>query len=134
MNELENYGGLGIARTHGWVELTPTVLGEFEPSKFDCIPYLKIVDTSQGDCMVIVPLPWGYHRMTGQCPCHFMNTAWASCGDLACSLPLSQEPTIIFSPNDYRKSCLLLVRVPGSCDATCNVSMGYRLVIFQNLS
>ena len=36
---------------------------------------LKIVDTSQGDRAIIVPLPWGYCRVTVQCPYDFMGPA-----------------------------------------------------------
>ena len=72
------------------------------------IPRLKTVDISQGDHMVIVPSPCGYRRITVQCPCNFTNTARASCRDLACSLRLFQESTIIFGPSDYLKSCVVL--------------------------
>ena len=58
----------------------------------------EIVDTSQGDRTIIVPSPWGYRRMTVRCPFDFMGPAKASCGDLAGSLRLSQESTIIFEP------------------------------------
>ena len=42
--------------------------------------------------------PWGYGRMTVQCPYDFTGPAKVSCGDLACSLRPSQESTIIFGP------------------------------------
>ena len=48
--------------------------------------------------MIIVPSPWGCRRMTVRCPYDFMGPAKASCGDLAGSLRLSQESTIIFWP------------------------------------
>ena len=59
---------------------------------------LEIVDTSQGDRTIIVPSPWGYRRMTVRCPYDFVGPARASCGDLAGSLRLSQESTLIFGP------------------------------------
>ena len=59
---------------------------------------LKIVDTSQGARTIIVPSPWGYRRMIVRCPYDFMSPARASSGDLAGSLRLSQESTIIFGP------------------------------------
>ena len=62
------------------------------------IPCLKIVSTLQDDRTVTVPSPWGYRKMTTQCLCKFMKTAGVSCGDLAGSLRLSQEPTVIFWP------------------------------------
>ena len=58
----------------------------------------EIVDTSQGDRTFIVPSLWGYRRMTVRYPYDFMGPAKASCGDLAGSLRLSQESTIIFGP------------------------------------
>ena len=45
---------------------------------------------------IIVLSPWGYRRMTVRCPYDFMGPA--SCGDLAGSLRLSQESTMIFWP------------------------------------
>ena len=59
---------------------------------------LTSVDTSQDDRAVIVPLPWGYCRVTVRCLYDFISTARPSCGDLAGSLRLSQETTIIFGP------------------------------------
>ena len=59
---------------------------------------LKIVDTSQGDHTIIVQSPRGYHRVTVRCPYDFIGPARPSCGDLAGSLRLSQESTIIFWP------------------------------------
>ena len=64
---------------------------------------LKIVDRSQGDRTIIVPSPWGYRRMTVRCRYDFMGPARASCGDLAGSLRLSQESTIIFGPKCLSK-------------------------------
>ena len=59
---------------------------------------LKIVDTSQGDSAINVPLPWGYRRVTIRSPYDFMGPARPWCGNLAGSLRLSQESTIIFGP------------------------------------
>ena len=59
---------------------------------------LKIVDTSQGDRAIIVPSSWGYRRVTVRCPYDFIGPTRPSCGDLAGSLRLSQESTIIFGP------------------------------------
>ena len=59
---------------------------------------LDIVDTLQGDRTIILPSRWGYRRMTARSPYDFMGPAKASCGDLAGSLRLSQESTIIFGP------------------------------------
>ena len=94
---------------------------------------LKIVDTSQGDHTIIVPSSWGYRRMTVQCPYDFKGPARASCGDLAGSLRLSHESTIIFRlklqskivryPHDH-----LSVAVQASYDVTamCLRAMGLR--------
>ena len=68
------------------------------------ISLLEIVDTSQGDRTIIVPSPWGYRRMTVRCPYDFMGLAKAFCGDLAGSLRLSQESTIIFGPRCQSKT------------------------------
>ena len=65
---------------------------------------LEIVDTSQADRTIIVPLPWGDRRMTLRCPYNFMGPANASCSDLAGSLRLSQESTIIFGPRCQSKT------------------------------
>ena len=59
---------------------------------------LKIVETLLGDSPIIVPSPWGYRRVTVRCWYDFMGPASLSCGDLAGSLRLSQESTIIFGP------------------------------------
>ena len=76
---------------------------------------LKIVDTSQGDRAFIVPSPWGYRRVTVQCPYDFMGHARPSCGDLMGSLRLSQESTIIFwAKNNNLKSCVVLT-ITGRC-------------------
>ena len=64
----------------------------------------EIVDMSQGDRTIIVPSPWGYRRMTVRCPNNFMGPAKASGGDLAGSLRLSQESTIIFGPRWQSKT------------------------------
>ena len=81
------------------------------------------VDTSQGDRTIIVQTPWGYRRMTVRCPYDFIGPARALCGDLAGSLRLSQESTIIFGqkwqsktlrcPHDHR-----VVHARGSYDVT----------------
>ena len=100
---------------------------------------LEIVDTSQGDRTIIVPSPWGYRGVTVGCPYDFVGPARASYGDLAGSLWLSQESTIIFGPKWQSK----IVRCPhdhravpptGIVRRHCDVSMGYRLTIFSNLS
>ena len=54
-------------------------------------------DTSQGDRTIIVPSPWGYRRMTVRYPYDFICHAKASYDDLAGSLRLSKESTIIFA-------------------------------------
>ena len=63
-----------------------------------------IPDTSQGARTIIVPSPWGYRRMIVRCPYDLMGPARASCGDLAGSLRLSQESTIIFGPKWQSKT------------------------------
>ena len=97
---------------------------------------LKIVDTSQGDRTIIVPLPWGYRRMTVRCPYNFMGPARASCGNLVGSLRLSQESTIIFGPKCQSK----IVRGPhdhravpvrGSFDVTTTCLRATGLRFFQ---
>ena len=97
---------------------------------------LEIVDTSQGDRMMIVSSPWDYRRMTVRCPYDFMGPAKASCGDLAGSLRLSQESTIIFGPKWQSKT----LRCPHDHHAVavrivrchCDVSTG--LWFFSKLS
>ena len=89
---------------------------------------MEIVDTSQGDRTIIVP--WGYRRMTVRYPYDFMGPARASCGDLAGSLRLSQESTIIYGPilqsktlrcpHDHRA-----VPVRGSYDVTAMCLRAY---------
>ena len=59
---------------------------------------------AKSDRTIIVPSPWGYRRMTVRCPYNFMVPAKASCRDLAGSLRLSQESTIIFGPIWQSKS------------------------------
>ena len=87
---------------------------------------LEIVDTSQGDRTIIVPLPWGYRRVTVRCPYNFVGPAMASYGDLAGSLRLSQESTL-FSRSP-------LGAPTGIVRPHCDVSTGYGLTIFSNLS
>ena len=100
---------------------------------------LEIVDTLQGDPTIIVPSPWGYRRVTVRCPYDFVGPARASYGNLAGSLRLSQESTIIFGPKWQSK----IVRCPhdhravphtGIVRRHCDVSTGYGLTIFSNLS
>ena len=84
---------------------------------------LEIVETSQGDRTIIVPSPWGYRRMTVRCPYNFMGPAKASFGDLAGSLRLSQESTIIFGPRLQSKTLHCphdhrAVPIRGSYDVT----------------
>ena len=95
---------------------------------------LEIVETSQGDRTIIVPSPWGYRRMTVRCPYDFMGPAKALCGDLADSLRLSQESTIIFVPRGQSKTLRCphdhrAVPVRGSYDVTamCLRATGIRL-------
>ena len=91
---------------------------------------------SQGDRTIIVPSPWGYRRMTVRCPYDFMGPTRASCGDLADSLRLSQESTIILGQNDNLKPCVVLtiiVRCPYE-DRTMSLRCVYGLTIFSNLS
>ena len=96
---------------------------------------LEIVDVSQGDRTIIVPSPWGYRRMTIRFPFDLMGPAKASCGGLAGSLRLSQESTIIFRPRWQSKT----LRCPhdhrtGIVRCHCDVSTGYGLTFFSNLS
>ena len=100
---------------------------------------LKIVDTSQGDRTIIVPSPCGYRRMTVPCPYDFMGPARASYGDLAGSLRLSQESTIIYGPKWHSK----IVRGPhdhravpvrGSYDVTAMCLRATGLRFFSILS
>ena len=79
-----------------------------------------------------MPSPLGYRRMTVRCPYDFMGPAGASCGDLACSLRLSQESTIIVGQNDNLKPCVVLtitVRCPYG-DRTMSLRCIYGLTIF----
>ena len=100
---------------------------------------LEIVDTSQGNRTIIVPSPWGYHRMTVRCPYDFIGPAKASCGDLAGSLRLSQESTIIFGPR-WQSNTLRCphdhnaVPVRGSYDVTAMCLQATGLRFFSNLS
>ena len=103
---------------------------------------LDIVDTSQGDHTIIVPSPSGYRRMTVRCPYDFMGPAKASCGDLAGSLRLSQEPTIIFRPRLQSKTLrcphdhrAVPVRVSYDVTAMCLRATGldfFKFVIVQS--
>ena len=100
------------------------------------IPVWKIVDTSQGDRTIIVPSPWGYRRMTVRCPYDFMGPARTSCGDLAGSLRLSQESTIIFGPKWQSKTLRCphdhrAVPVRGSYDVTAICLRATGLRFFQ---
>ena len=99
----------------------------------------EIVDTSQGYHTIIVPSPWGYCRMTIWCPYDFMGPARASCGDLAGSLRLSQESTIIFGPRWQSKTLRCphnhrAVPVRGSYDAPAMCLRATGLRFFSNLS
>ena len=71
---------------------------EMKQTAYDYNQYtrLKMVDTSQGDQVIIVPSSWGYRRVTVRCPYDFMGPARPLCGDLAGSLRLSQvtRPTM----------------------------------------
>ena len=94
---------------------------------------LVIVDTSQGDRTIIVPSPRGYRMMTVRCPYDFMGPAKAPCGDLAGSLRLSQESTIIFGPRRQSKTLRCphdhrAVPVPGlyAVTAMCLRATGLR--------
>ena len=107
-------------------------LNETTDNQYTC---LKIVDTSQGDRAIIVPSPCGFRRVTVRCPYDFMGPARPWCSDLADSLRLSQESTIIFGPKMQSK----IVRCPhdhrtGIVRCYCDVSTGYGLTIFSNLS
>ena len=80
------------------------------------------------------------HRLgvTVRCPYDFMCPARASCGDLAGSLRLSQESTIILGHNDNLNPALSS-RSPcgartGIVRCHCDVSTSYGLTIFSNLS
>ena len=100
------------------------------------ISLLEIVDTSQGDRTIILPSPWGYRRMTVRCPYDFMGPAKASCGDLAGSLRLSQESTIIFGPRWQSKTLRCshdhrAVPVRGSYDVTAMCLRATGLRFFQ---
>ena len=95
-----------------------------------------MVDTSQGDRTIVVPSPWVNRRMTVRGPYDFMDPARASCGDLAGSLRLSQESTIILGqkwqtkiercPHDHRT-----VPVRGSYDVTAMCLRATGLRFFQ---
>ena len=94
---------------------------------------LETVYASQGDCTIIVPSHCGYRRMTVRCPYDFMGPAKASSGDLASSLRLSQESTIIFGPRRQSKTLRCTrdhraVPVPGPYDviAMCLRARGLR--------
>ena len=99
----------------------------------------EIVDTSQGDRTIIVPSPWGYRKMTVRCPYDFMGPAKASCGNLAGSLRLSQDSTIIFGPR-WRSKTLRCphdhrtMPVRGSYDITAMCIRATGLRFFSNLS
>ena len=97
------------------------------------VPRLKIVDTPQGDRMIIVSSPWGYRRMAARCSYDFMSPTWASCGDLAGTLRLSQEfgqndSKIVRCPHDHRAG-----PVGGLCHATAMCLRAYNF-FFSNLS
>ena len=84
----------------------------------------------QGARTIIVSSPWGYHRVTVRCPQYFMGPARASCGDLAGSIRLSQESTIIFGPKWLSKTLRCphdhrAVPVRGSYDATAMCLRAY---------
>ena len=99
----------------------------------------EIVDTSHGDRTIIVPSPWGYRRMTVRCP---VRLKWALQRHRAATLR---------APCDYCKSLrsflgqddnvkpALSSRSPcgartGIVRCHCDVSTGYWLTIFSNLS
>ena len=95
-----------------------------------------IVDTSQGDRTIIVPSPWGYRRMTVLCPYDFMGHVKALCDNLAGSLRLSQESTIIFGPRLQSKTLRCpqdrrAVPVRGSYDVTAMCLRATGLRFFQ---
>ena len=94
---------------------------------------LKIVDTSQGDRAIIVPSPWGYRRVTVRCQYDFIGPARPSCGNLAGSLRLSEESTIIFwAKNDNLKSCVIpTTTVLGSYGVTAMCLRATGLRFFQ---
>ena len=76
-----------------------------------------------------MPSPWGYRRMTVRCPYDFMGPERASCDDLAGSLRLSQESTIILGQNDNLKPCFVFttsVRCPYG-DRTISLRCVYGL-------
>ena len=96
----------------------------------------EIVDTSQGNLMIILPSPWGYRRMTVRCRYDFMGPAKASCGDPAGSLRLSQESTIIYGPRWQSKTLHCphdhrAVPVRGSYDVTAMCLRAVGLQFFQ---
>ena len=97
---------------------------------------LDIVDTSQGDRTIIVPSPRGYHMMTVRCPYDFMGPAKASCSDLAGSLRLSKESTIVLGPRWQSKALRCphdhrAVPVRGSYDVTAMCLRATGLRFFQ---
>ena len=99
----------------------------------------EITDESQGDRTIIVPSPWGYHRMTARCPYDFMGPAKASCGDFVGSLRLSQESTIIFGPRLQSKTLRCphdhrAVPVQRSYNVTVMCLRATGLRFFSNLS
>ena len=98
-----------------------------------------MITTLQGQRTIIVPSPWGYRRMTVLYPYDFMGPARALCRNLAGSLRLSHESTIIFGPKWQSKNLALSSRSPcgartGIVRCHCDVSTGYGLTIFSNLS
>ena len=100
---------------------------------------LENVDTSQGDRTIIVPSPRGYRRMTDRCTYDFMGPAKSSCGDLAGSVRLSQEPSFIFGPKLQSKTLRChhdhrAVHVRGLYDVTAMCLRATGLRFFSNLS
>ena len=84
-----------------------------------------------------MPSPWGNRMMTVRCPYDFMDPARASCDNLAGSLRLSQESTIIFwqkwqtkiarCPQDHRT---VPIQVSYNVTVMCRRATGLRLFQF----
>ena len=91
--------------------------------------------------------PWcGCCKMTVRFPCDFTGTVRAASGNLAITVRGPYECTIflrsVFGPHVHQKSCVCCtitlghrtMPVRGLCDVIYDVSTGYDLAIFQNLS
>ena len=100
----------------------------------------EIVDTSQGDRTIIVPSPWGY--CTARWPYNVRTILWGLQRHRAATLraPYAYRKSLrsFLGQDDNLKPCVVLtitVRCPsGIVRCHCDVSTGYGLTIFSNLS